>query len=371
VPSAPDRGLLRKLAEWDTGGLAVTSLYLDVDGRRHLRRGDHVARVEDLIRKAPVPVDRDQAGSAERDLRRIDRFVKDDFDRRGVRGLVVFSCAGADLWEDIRLSRVLRDRLVVRPRPYLLPLEAVVEGAETFCVAMVDRQEARILRACLGEVEEVTHLLDEVPGRHDQGGWAQARHARHIEDHVQRHLKHVAEVLLRVRKRLPFDHLVLAGPHEVIAELQRELHDYLARAVVDRAALPMTASLREVAVHVDRLEARREREREAEAVRRLTGEVDAGRAAGGLAATLEALERGRVDTLVVSPGLRASGVRCPACGHLDTSGERCAACGAATVEAPDLPEEAVEAALLRGCRVETTEDAGLSAVGGIGALLRF
>ncbi len=367
----PDRGLLRKLAEWDTGGLPVTSLYLDVDGRRHPRRGDYLSRAEDLLRKAPLPEDRGQLGSVTRDVQRIERFVKDDFDRRGIRGLVVFSCAGAGLWEDIRLSRAVRDRVVVRPRPDLLPLEAVLERAETFCMAMVDRQKARIIRACLGEIDEVTHLLDEVPGRHDQGGWAQARHARHIEDHVQRHLKHVAEVLLRERKRLGFDHLVLAGPHEVITELERELHDYLARAVVDQTALPVAASIQEVLAYVDELEERREREREAEAVRRLTAEVGAGRAVGGLAATLDALEGGRVDTLVVSPGLRASGVRCPSCGHLATSGERCAVCGTGTVVAPDLPEEAVEVALVRGCRVETTEDAGLSAVGGIGALLRF
>jgi peptide subunit release factor 1 (eRF1) len=69
-------------------------------------------------------------------------------------------------------------------------------------------------------------------------------------------------------------------------------------------------------------------------------------------------------------------VRCPSCGHLAADGARCPICGTATEPEPDLVEEAVEAALRNGSRVETVpagvEGADeLEAAGGIGALLRF
>jgi peptide subunit release factor 1 (eRF1) len=83
-----------------------------------------------------------------------------------------------------------------------------------------------------------------------------------------------------------------------------------------------------------------------------------------------------VETLVVSLGLTAEGVRCPSCGHLAADGARCPICGAATEPEPDLVEEAVEAALRNDSRVETVpagvEGADeLEGAGGIGALLRF
>ncbi|HEX2031124.1 MAG TPA: Vms1/Ankzf1 family peptidyl-tRNA hydrolase [Actinomycetota bacterium] len=370
---APDPGLVRKLADWETGGLPVTSLYLDVDGRRRPRRADFVGRAEDLVRRARdrAPADRDAARSVHRDLERVLRFVRDDFDRRGVRGLAVFACSDAGLWEEVALAAPLRDRLVVRPGPYLLPLEAVLERSEAFCVALVDRAKARLLRASLGQAEEVSDILDEVPGRHDQGGWAQARLQRHIEDHVLRHLKHVAEVLLRQRQRGAFDRLVLSGPHEVVAELERELHDYVRRAVVERATLPVGASTTDVAALATAVEERLDREREEEAVARVVSERGAGRAVAGLEPTLEALASGRVETIVVPSDLDSEGFRCPACGRLTVAGSRCPVCGSATEPSVDLLEEAVEVALRQGCRVETVAGDGLAEVGGIGALLRF
>ncbi len=46
----------------------------------------------------------------------------------------------------------------------------------------------------------LTPVVDEtadVPGRHDQGGWSQARYERHIENIVDRHLREVADALDR------------------------------------------------------------------------------------------------------------------------------------------------------------------------------
>lgn len=369
--AAADRGLVRKLAEWDTGGLPVTTLYLDVDGRRHPHRGDYLLRAEDLLRKAGATAPRDRAPSrsVSGDVELILRFLNHEFDRRGLRGVVAFSCAGAGLWEEVPMPHPVRDRAVIRPRPYLLPLEAAVERSETFCVAIVDRHRARILRGAPGEVEEITHLLDEVPD-HDGAGWPEPRRQRHIEDHVVRHLKHVADVLLRHRERAGFDHLVLAGPHEVVAELERDLHDYLRRAVVDRASLPMSASVGEVAAHVGAVEERLEREREQEAVRTVASGTGAGRAVAGLGPTLEALEAGRVATLVVGGDLQASGMRCPSCGHLAEGGVRCPLCGSDMEGTPDLLEEAVEAALVRGARVETVRTSDMGPMR-VGALLRY
>jgi peptide chain release factor subunit 1 len=374
------RERIRSLAEWDTGGRPLTTLYLDVDGRRRPRRRDFVRRADDLVGEVCDDA-RSLGDEAHRsvcaDAERIRSFVRDGFERRGpVRGLALFSCSGAGLWADVELSQPFRDGVRVGPRPHLLPLEAVLEMAETFCTVLVDRERARIFLSSLGEIEEVSRLLDDVPGQHDQGGWAQARLQRHIEDHVQRHLKHVAETLLRIQRSRPFDHLVLAGPEESVAEFERDLHDYARRRILGRISLPMTASAEDVLERILGLEAELERRREGRAVERLLSEAASGtgRAVTGMEETLVALEANRAELLVVAENLRAAGVRCERCGHRAPGGpdRPCGSCGGPVVEVPDMVEEAVELALRARCRVESVADGErLAEVGGVGALLRF
>jgi peptide chain release factor subunit 1 len=379
--TVPDRETLRKLADWSTGGSPVVSLYLDVDGRRFPKRADYLARAEQLVHRAQelgrAMEVRDHAQSVHRDAKRMWDFISGEFDRKGgVRGLALFGCSGMGLWEEVLVPRRVPERVVVGERPYLLPLEALVERFETVCVALVDKEKARLFVSALDRIEEVSDVLDEVPGWHDQGGWAQARFQRHIREHIQRHLKHVAEILLRLLQRGRYQRLVLAGPDEVVAELERELHDYVLRTIVARTSLPVTASAADVLERVRELEEALERRREEEAVGRLVSEIEGetARAVAGMGDTLIALEEGRVDTLLVAADLEVAGVRCPKCGHLGLRGPSCPACGSATEETSDLVEEAVESALRQRARVEVVPQglaAELARVGGIGALLRF
>ncbi|MGH2684750.1 MAG: Vms1/Ankzf1 family peptidyl-tRNA hydrolase, partial [Actinomycetota bacterium] len=244
--AALEPDVLRRVAAWETDDAPVTSLYLDLDGRRRPRRAEYVRRADDLTRRAcdqSEGAGREAFLSVRADRNRITSYVRDTVDRRGsVRGLAAFSSSAAGLWEAVTLPQPVRDGIRTGPRPHLLPLESLLELAETFCTAIVDREKARLLVSRLGTIEDVTGVLDDVPGRHDQGGWAQARHRRHIEDHVQRHLKHVADALLRLHERHRFAHLVVAGPEETVAELERGLHDYVRRTILGRTSLPITAT---------------------------------------------------------------------------------------------------------------------------------
>ncbi len=369
-----DPGLLRKLTDWAPRH-PVTTLYLDVDGRRYPSRHSYLVRMKDLCKTVDLDrLDRERRRSVSEDLAAIRRYVEDELDRSGIAGIAVFSSSKSGLWEDLAVALPFRDRLHVGSRPLLIPLEGMLERFETFCVLLADRERARLLYVQQGQVDVLAEIHDDVPGRHDQGGWSQSRYQRHIEDHVQRHLKHAARAVMLASERRPFDHLILAGAEELVAELERELHDYVARKVLDRIVLPTSVSADEVRNRVLGIEAELEARREAEELGRLTIEARAGtgRAVAGLADTLEALEAGRVETLVVAADLRAEGRRCPRCGHLSLSEERCEACGAETEVADHIVEEAVELAVRQKCRVETIGGAEeLEALGGVGALLRF
>ena len=375
-----DQEFLRKLAEWNSNGVPVSTLYLDVDGRRHPRRQDYVPRAEQLCHALQREADRqgrDAQGSVSKDTDRMMDFLR-SLDRGQTRGLAMFSASGAGLWEQVQVPRPLRDRAVVSPHPYVLPLEAVLETYEAFCTVLVDREKARIFLARMGTIKERADVFDEVPGQHEQGGRSQARYSRHIEEMVARHLKHVADVLLRFFKRTGFDHLILAGPEEVLPEFEGGLHDYLRRRIVGRITLPMTASPREVLERSLATEEAIEAERERTVAEKVRAEAAAGRQAVlGLRGVLDALNQGRVDVLVAPIGLSGRGIECTQCGWLaaGTEGRSCPSCAGRMEPVQDIVESAVARALRQSSRVETLPltagDPGTLPEQQIGALLRY
>lgn len=371
-----DKDFLRKLADWRANGAPVSSLYLDVDGRRYPRKGDYEVRAEELahgLRSQAAELDRTRRSSVGKDADRMLEFIS-ALERGPARGVVLFSCAEGSLWEEVLVPRSVRDRSVVADQPYVLPLEALVETYQTFCTVIVDREKARIFLARMGRIREETDLFDDVPGQHDQGGWSQARYQRHIEEHVGKHLKRVADVLLAFFKRKNFDHLILAGPEEILPQLEQDLHDYLRQRTVARTTLAMTASATEVLLRSVAIEEAVEAERERRALDRLRAESAAGRhAVMGLDAALSTLNEGRVDTLVVPFGVSRKGLRCSSCGRLALEGDTCSTCGGDMDPVPDVVESAVSSALRQRARVETISVLELDNPGeqDVGALLRY
>jgi len=369
-----DREFLRKLAEWTSNGIPVSSLYVDVDGRKYPRKQDYMTRAQQLgdqLRHQAEALDRESKISVGKDSERMLDFLQ-RLDRGPNRGVAMFSCSSEGLWEQVVVPRPLKERAALAKHPYVMPLEALVETYERFCTIIVDREKARFFLVRMGRIAEQTDLADDVPGQHDQGGWSQARYQRHIEDHVGRHFKHVGDVLLTLFKVRGFDHLILAGPEEVLPEFERGLHDYLKRRLVARTNLSMVATPAEVLERSLAVEERLEAERERKVLERLRAEVGARRqAVMGLEPVLTALNDGRVDTLVIPFGLSLPGKRCTSCGRLAAQGGRCATCGGALEDVPDVVEGALEAALLQSSRVETLTLIDEGKALEIGALLRF
>jgi peptide chain release factor subunit 1 len=373
-----DHSAVRKLARWDPDGVPITTLYLTVDGRRYPRKSEYEVRLDNLLRRARAQAEaeglsKEALRSVISDLESIGSFVRDEFERGDTRGLALFSAKAAGLWEEIRLPRAVRDRATVASAADVLPLEQVLETYRPMCMALVDYEKARVFLSELGRVEEVTDVFDDVPGRHDQGGWSQMRMQRHVDDHRLRHLKRVAEALFQLLKTRPFDSLVLAGPAEARLDLEHILHPYLKERIRAGLTLAMTATLDEVAARCLEVEEDLERRNEAAKVEALTAAAESGgKAVTGLPGTLAALAEGRAGEILVSLDLSAPGFSCPSCGRLADQGPKCPACGSKMEPVPDVVEEAVAQALRQGSRVETiVHPDRLARYGGIGALLRF
>lgn len=371
--AALSQDVIRSLASFKGGDGPVVSLYLDVDGRRFVRPRDYEVHLDALLRQVG------EGGNghvpASEDLRRIEAHVKGGIDRHRTRGLVLFSCAKAGLWQVLELPVAVRNQLVVNATPHIRQLEAVLDENERFGVLLADRQRARMFVFELGQLVDKSELFDELP-RHedDRGDWDKDHVRDHTADAALRHLKRAADVAFSVFQDQDFDHLILGAPDEIANELERVLHSYLKERIAARINVAVSASdavITEAAIEV---EAQVERTKEAAQVARLRDAVGAGNGGvAGLTPVLAALVERRVDTLLVSDGYEAAGWRCPVCAYLAVRGPACPVCPSSSMaRVDDVVEEAVEEALNQSCRVEVVVgNPDLDVLGRIGALLRF
>lgn len=369
-----DESRIRELAGFKGEDAPVTSLYLDVDGRRRIRARDVELELERMVRPVRERQHQDGQQSVCEDLDRMEAHVRGGIDRSRVRGLAMFSCSAHGFWQVVELAVPVGDRLVINHTPYVRDLEAVVAQHERFAVLLADRQRARLFVFRQGELLEREELLEVLPRHDDDGGQlGKDQVAGHTAAAAHRHIKHAAAAAFALFQEQGFDHLVLGGPDDVTAELERELHAYLRERLAARLPMAVQAGHDEIRQAAEGVEAGVERAREAAVVARLRKAVGSGAGGvGGLEAVLEALAARRVDTLVVSEGFEAPGWRCPACAWAGTRGRRCPLCAAEMDLVDDIVEDAVEEALVQTCRVSFCRDnADLDVMGRIGALLRY
>jgi len=374
------RRQVEMLRQFQPGPDVVVSFYLDVSPDRYPRR-EYQVTARNLLREARESLDpalpREVRRAAEADLDRVEQFVGLGFQREGgVRGLSVFACAPRGLWQVYGLPGPVPDLVVPGRAPYLRPLWLQLHDYPRFLVVLVERAGSRFLEVGGGQVREVESLASDVPPRVRRSGWAGLkgrRIERHIDDHVQRHLKEVAGRAATLAEERDCDCLVVGGNPALAQQLLDSLGSPWRERVM--GTLPVSAGARPAGV----LQAVRELHREVsgsrgrKALEELLAEVRAGgRAVTGLAGTLRAVQEGAAATVVVDSDFTAAGFRCPACGHLGLEAGTCPRCARALLPASDLVAELVALALERGCQVERVGDVPRrDRLRGVGALLRY
>jgi peptide chain release factor subunit 1 len=372
---------LRELAAFRaTNGCAV-SLYVGLDPSIVPTAGDLASHTRSLLARAERQLDEqratfshDERKALASDLERIHAWFSREFNREGVRGVAVFSAELDDLFLPLQLPWPVEDEARIAKQLYLAPLVRLVGSGDGALVAYVGRERGDVYRLRAGQLIPLADETADVPGRHDQGGWSQARYERHIETIVDRHLRDVADALDRCVRRLRGVRVVLAGPEETRSGFEGLLSPETRAALVGWVAAE---------AHVDAprlLEAARplldewRAGREEELLARWREEAARnGRAAAGWEETLQAASDGRVELLLVQDGADRPAFVCPACGRAQAMDGSCALDGT-TLQAADTGLDlAVHQTLTHGGTVEVIgeQHRDLEPVGGLAALLRF
>ena len=369
--------LLRELAGFRAEkGCAITA-YLNLDPSEVPTAGDAQTRMNALLNSAEKTdrkeLTHEQRGALTSDFERIARWFDDDFDRDGAQGVAVFAAGLDNYWSTLPLPEPVPDRFKIGREFYLAPLVPLVTRSDGTIVAVVGREQGQLLRLQAGRLQEIGDYFDEQPGQHDQGGWSQGRYQRHIDKLVQEHLKGVAEVLDRSRRRMHVPKIVLVCSEEMRAEFTDALSTEAREAVVGWAPAEAHAGPTELLDAVLPVLERAEADDEAATLGRWREEAGRnGRASSGWGQTLEAASDGRVELLLFQEGSDHHAFRCPACGRAALEGGNCPLDGTRLEETDAGLDLAVHQTLAHGGAVWAIRHQNdLAPVEGIGALLRY
>jgi peptide chain release factor subunit 1 len=370
---------LKELAEFRAVRGRAVSLYLDLDPSIAPTASDVATRANALLREgeralaAMHELTHDQRAALKDDFDRIRRYLDDDFERQGTRGLALFADGPDNLWEVLPLTEPVPDAVKVRSELYLAPLVPLMGRGEGALVAVVSRERGEVYRLREGKLHEVVDHGEEQPSRHDQGGWSQANFQRHIDELSAEHMRRVAQALNREVRRLHGPGVVVVCPEALRSDFE-PLLSHEARAALagwtQAEAHATPSQLRELAIPL--LEEWRARE-EAVALDRWREEAGRnGRAAAGWQHVLEAASDGRVELLLFQEGANRDAYQCPRCGRASISDGSCPLDGTRMESRPDGLDVAVHQTLAHGGTVRALgQRHDLDPVEGVGALLRY
>jgi peptide chain release factor subunit 1 len=371
---------LRDLATFRAENGCAISMYLDLDPSESPTPDVVQSRVNALLDAIDrsegahrAELTHEQKQGLRDDVARLREFFDSDFSREGSHGYAVY-CAGLDnVWQPLPLSERVSDRVKVGRTFYLAPLVPLIGKGDGVVVAFVGRERGDLYRLRGGRLEQLAKEFDETPGRHDQGGWSQARYQRHIEKLVQDHLKDVAQALDRSLRQLRRPRVVVVASEETRAELEEELSHEVKEAIIGWASADARATPAQLQKTVEPLLEKWRAEQEASAVERWREAAGRnGRAASGWAQTLEAASDGRVELLLFEDGADHQAWQCPACGRVAAEPGTCPLDGTQMEESGDGLDLAVHQTLAHGGTVwALRQRQDLDPVEGIGAVLRY
>ncbi|HMJ35865.1 MAG TPA: hypothetical protein VK501_18315 [Baekduia sp.] len=351
---------VRRLAAFDAHGLPVVSVYsrVEVDpGDRAL--GTHADSLLHDVRRQ-VARDGSLSHAARSSLRADERRIHEALTQQewpaGTAAIV--SCSGAGLYEEVALSRTIRNRAVVDGTPWIRPMVAVLDEEHSACVVVVDRGAARVWTLADGELRWSGGQRDETPRKPDFAGWAgldEHRVQRRSGELARRHYRKVARQVGIVCLAHGCELLVIGGHREERPGFVEELPNDLRARVAGTISLdPRTATTEDLRRAAEEVVERYERRQERHSVEHVLGVAAAhGPAVVGLEDCLWAGTVQAVGTLLVQEDLEVPGVVCDqGDGWLALEGATCPLCGSPTRPVPDVVDDLVEAVIEEGGTIE-------------------
>jgi peptide chain release factor subunit 1 len=369
--------LARSLAGFRAQRGICISLFLDLDPRVVPTAKDVSSHVTSILDDARRRIDenadtlgRERTVSARDDLEEAERFFEEQLDRSGAHGFALYLDGLDNVRHDVALPKPVEDRAVVGPTFALAPLLTTLEHDRDLLLAAVGRERGTLWRARNGSIELLEDRTEEIHGRHDQGGWSQARFQRSIEHDALDHFRAVADVLAHTIEPGSDVLLLVSCIEEQRSKFEGLLAPHVREAIFGWTTVEAHAGAEALEVEAMRkLEAWLEQERAELLERWREQRANGDRATASWEEAVEAAAAGAVEAALVDGSSREAWM-CPLCGRGSLRAGTCPLDGTTLVDDPGGALEIVVRGTI-AARGEVRRVDGLDDTEGVAVLLRF
>lgn len=374
------RDQIETLAKFKSKDFFTTSFFIDTSKNR-LTKKEIQLSVKNLLNNGKIRLEglsfsKSNKESLLKDLEKIKKFCSSSLPDYSYVGLSIFSCSGENFWQVFNLVKSPRNMIVFDHNPYVRPLSAILEEYHRICLLTINRKEAKWYDIYMGEIEQIAGLEGDVPSRIKEGGWegySSKRIERHMNSKLHDFFKKAAKQTYSILKNHHFEWLFLACRDDYCTELEPIFHPEVKKRIKTRIKAAPGDSPKKILKEVLELKNQFKKE-EKEGIITLFEEelIKGGLAVSGLKNTLRKLNRGEIQTLLVTRHFSKPGKVCPKCQFLYADEAKCPTCRIKTQSTIDVIDEAVEAALNSSSLVKhINPPSQLDRYGGIGAFLRY
>ncbi len=368
--------VLKRLIEFDSGGLPVVSLYLNAQANQHGRdQYERFIRREFSARGKTFEPNTPAVDSFQRDAKRIEEYLAKEV-RPSANGIAIFACSGKDdFFLPLQLDAPIeRHQLFAFNAPHLYPLARLMDEHRRYAVLVADTNRARIYVFGRGRTIAAEEVQSEMTNRTEVGGWSQMRYQRHVDNIHLHHAKDVVDALDKIVREEAIENVIIAGDEVIVPLLREQLTPALTKLTEDTMRLDIRTPEHKIMERTLETFRMRDAVIDMERVEELKNAVrGTGLGVAGVADTLAALFNGQVDELFLTAGMDEIE-------HEPDEVESVVEAYAPGQEgdAPDLSrrrivvDELIKRATETGASIHFIEDASLlSAMGGVGATLRY
>ena len=359
---------LRELINFTTPD-PVVSVYLNTDPSEG-NADTHKRRLKSMLREINLTSD----------VEAIEKFFDLEYNWSG-KGVAVFSCSSNNFFRAYPLWIPVRNLIHISDRPSVKPLAALLDNYGGYGVILIDKQGARLFSFHLGQLREQEGVMGEVVKRAKHGTVGSAVPGRRgsgtsthsVDEVIDRNMKEAAEFAVHFFEDNHVRRILIGGTDENVNLFRGLLPKAWQSLVMGAFHMAMTASHNEVLARALERGTQAEKEREAHLVERvITAAAKASGGVVGLEKTIEAVNDGRVQTLVLTEGFRKNAYRCKSTGLLTTRPEDMCGGEHDVEKVYDVVDMMVSQVMRQGGEVEVLiSNPDLEKAGNIGAILRY
>lgn len=311
----------------------------------------------------------------------VERYIDLEYDWSG-RSVAIFACEPEDFFEAYIFATPIQTRARIHNRPHVKPLVDLIDSYGHFGIALVDKQGLSLYTYHLGELEELEKYSGEEVRQSKHGGGSQSAGRRggvgvasqHVDEIADRNLRQAALHAAKFFQDKDVRRILIGGTDENINAFRNQLPKTWQSLIIGEFPINKTATKEEIIERAMAAGQKAEQQKEIKIVNSLiTGAAKEQSAVVGLEPTLQMLQEGRIQSLVLDSEFRQPGYRCSDCSYLTAKeAETCPYCSGVFKEITDVINLAVRRVLESGGDIEVLQyKPNLADHGHIGAILRY